>query len=243
MICARSANVEVREYDCRSRLQAGINDSDIEKVMNSWLSSRPLNRREFTLLSRGFEYTDEPDCRKFYATCRSKLVGVSVFDPIYRDGQVEAYSETMARAARSAPKGTRDILLLSALEKLANENIRYVSLGLSPLERIAEIAPQTENLRRSRFTAGWFDFAYRKLNGIVFNFQGLSFKKSRYVGDLKTGNSSLKKIYCGFSTKFPIAEVFSAGCLTTNMGMTAVGVCALNLAGIAADAVREIIST
>ena len=239
---ARAANVEIRELDRRARREYGITDEDISELIRSWLGTRSLNHREFTFLSRPFNYGDEPDCRKFFATCRGKLVGVGVFDPIFRSGRIEAYSEVIARTPRHSPKGTRDLMLFSALDKFAAEGVEYVSLGLSPLQGVREISPQAADLRRSTFTAQWLDFTYHRLNGIVLNFKGLGFKKGRYAGSVDESQSTVSKIYCGFPTRFPIAEMMRAGCLTANISTGRLALNALNFASLGLAAVREIVS-
>jgi lysylphosphatidylglycerol synthetase-like protein (DUF2156 family) len=207
---ARASGVQVVELTRAQRADYGIQDDTIIELCNEWIRSRPAKRREFSFLSRRYNYRDEPDCRKFYALHYGKLVGLVVFDPIYKAGRINAYAEVIARTNHAAPKGTRDYLLLTAMEKMAKEGVRFVSLGLSPLAEIAIREKGTGELHRSWFTTLCFIAAYHGLDNIAFNFQGLSFKKGSFVKRPQPWEGKIEKRYCAFPTRFPVRELYRA---------------------------------
>lgn len=178
---ARAEGVSVRELNAEERRLAGISKHDIEKLVQRWLTTKVVHQGELKFLARPLRHGNESEVRKFYALHHGELCGISVYDPMYRAGEVFGYTESIVRAAPDAPKGTRDLLLCTALQHFNGEGLEKCSLGLSPLAPVPPNVEGVNSLAISRIAAYQLRVIYHLLDDIAFNFKGTEFKKSRYV--------------------------------------------------------------
>ncbi|MCH7946993.1 MAG: DUF2156 domain-containing protein [candidate division Zixibacteria bacterium] len=134
------------------------------------------------------------------------LVGTSLFFPMYENGKVFGYSEVVPKRNPAAPKGTRVGILLGAIRQFESEGIKVVSLGLSPFYKVKELYDSC-SLSNCRESAKLFEMIY-KYADFSFNYQGLSFHKSRFRGIEKA-------VYFASKKKLPVTELLKIYRLTT----------------------------
>ncbi len=178
---AEASGVKVFELDSVGRLAAGIGTADIRRLVQEWLSTRVVRHGELRFLARPLEVADEPGVRKYYALAAGELCGLAVYDPLFRNGKTIGYTESIVRVGPEAPKGTRDLLLCTALNDFSREGYRICSLGLSPLAPLPEGAGGLRAVTTCATSDATMRLLYHTLDRVAFNFKGTAFKKSRYV--------------------------------------------------------------
>jgi len=154
----------------------------LKEVSDRWLASRSLSDREIWYFARPALMEDEPDVRKMIALNREgRKIGFIFFDPTYSRGKVTGYCANIARFSPTEFKqGINDVILLSMLEKLKEEEPSTLHLGLSPFHALEEELGQTEKSS----VKGLFKFLYKRGNKI-YNFKNIGFHKERYCGTQK----------------------------------------------------------
>ena len=167
-------------------------------------------RKEFSFLARTGVTHLPNGSRIFGGFVDGVLIGYSVFDPLYKNGEIIGYSEVVPKRSSSAPKGTRVYILLKAMEEFAREGKQKISLGLSPLEAIEKYDIET-GFADSKLTRFMLK-TLRNSGGNFFNFKGLSFHKSRFGGETEP-------VYCAFKTLLPIDGLLGIYQLTTNYSL------------------------
>lgn len=164
----------------------------IVKLSDDWVKRR--GGREFSFLTRPFLCQEERDVRFFTAYQEGRLVGFSLFDPMYRKGKVVGYYHNVDRIAEDAPHGTSAYIILKAMEVFQKEHVAIISLGLSPLFRLRE------QYKHRKFTADALWFTYHKLN-FLYPFQGNASHKKKFTGEQKpvffssTQGNSLRELF------------------------------------------------
>ncbi|MCK5811027.1 MAG: DUF2156 domain-containing protein, partial [Cocleimonas sp.] len=127
--CQRE-NVEVEEIDLYQCKQI----EEIKLLSASWLKSK--GGKQLSFLNRPFLYQNETDTRCFVARQHNKLVGVTVFDPLYRNGKVYGYYHNIDRILENVPHGVSPYLILAAMDVFRQEKVEILSLGMSPLYQL-----------------------------------------------------------------------------------------------------------
>ncbi len=129
---ARNKGVTVRA----SRQETAAERDALRRCLADWLGRRGLPPMHFLV-----ECDILPlllDRRLFVAERAGEVIGFLVASPIpRRDGWL---IEQIIRGRR-APNGTNELLLDTAINALAEEGARYVTLGLSPLSRAVPQQP------------------------------------------------------------------------------------------------------
>jgi phosphatidylglycerol lysyltransferase len=169
--CEREG-VEVREQ-CISQCQ---NIEEIKKLSDEWLKEK--GGHELTFLTRSFKMVKEEDVRYFWAYQNDRLIAFAVFDPIYENGNVVGYYHNFDRISKDVPHGTSAYIILEAMKQFQQDNIRFVSLGLSPLYKLGDKYPH------NHFTRLSLQFAFLKLN-FLYPFQGNASHKKKFNGNRK----------------------------------------------------------
>ncbi len=170
--CQRE-NVTVKEQaieDCE-------NTEEIKALSKHWLEKK--GGQEYSFLVRPLRYTNDKDARYFWAYKNDKLIGLAVFDPIYKDGKVIGYYHNMDRINDNAPHGTSAFIILKAIEIFQQEAVQYVSLGMSPLCLQRGLSNEF-NYRRYTRKAFWY--AFDKLN-FIYPFKGNASHKNKFNGE------------------------------------------------------------
>jgi phosphatidylglycerol lysyltransferase len=166
---ARKAGVEVIEQDLLS-----VDVKEVSEVSEEFL--RRKGGRELALLTRPFEYREQPDVRFFWARRNGELLGFATFDPLYKNGRVYGYYRDITRCKHSAPNGTPDLITTTAIEQFKREGREVLKLGFSPLCLLAD-----EPFHASRLLRWLFEYGY-KYGELSYGFKGLAFHKKYYRG-------------------------------------------------------------
>lgn len=171
----KRAGIEVIESRVDQLDSFGISVSDMEKISTIWLS-RKKHQGELSFLIRPLTFVDEPGVRYFFMFYKNSLVGFSTFDPIYRDGTVEAYCPNHARYDISRiPTGHSFYVNMIAVRKFQREGIKRLALGLSPLAGNLD-----SEYADSRLLKVMFRLAHKKMTWLGFS--GLTLHKAQYKG-------------------------------------------------------------
>ncbi|MGE3802938.1 MAG: GNAT family N-acetyltransferase [Candidatus Kapaibacterium sp.] len=165
---ARNKGVEVEEWP----KEKALNHPELQQCLNEWLDDRPFPPLHFLVepqtLDRLF------DRRVFVAEWNQKVVGFVLLSPVpLRNGWLV---EQFVRR-RAAPNGTVELLLDQAIRTISGEGYTYVTLGLAPLSRRANITATNPPL--IRFLFGWLRLHGRRF----YKFDGLDFFKAKFSPD------------------------------------------------------------
>lgn len=155
------------------------NISEIKTLSENWLSNK--GGSEYSFLVRPLKYEKENNVRYFWAYKDKKLVGVATFDPIYSDKKIVAYYHNIDRLSDTAPHGTSASIVLHAIEVFKQENVEYISLGMSPLSLQKGYSNE---LKFNKFTRKGFWYAFENLN-FIYPFQGNASHKGKFNGNKK----------------------------------------------------------
>lgn len=194
---AKRNNIDVREIFNRHELQFSTHGYEKNTNSNYHLG---LHAKEYAFLSRPINKANEKDVRIFGGFQNNRLVSYSLFDPMYNNGKIIGYAEVISRQVTSAPKGSRTHTLLQAMSQFAQEDIACVNIGLLPFY----LKEKEKNSFKSSSNKV-IDFIFTNLyksSPFVSNFEGLSFHKSRYRGNLipkyfaTNSNSPYKTLHC-----------------------------------------------
>lgn len=152
------------------------NIDKIKALSSIWLKSKGGDGLGF--LVRPFRFEKEKGVRYFWAYQDKELIGMAVFDPIYRDNKIVAYYHNIDRIIETAPHGTSATILLAAIDIFQQEGVEMVSLGMSPL-----YVPNglKNEFNYHPFTRKAFRYAFEKLN-FLYSFKGNLTHKKKFGG-------------------------------------------------------------
>ncbi len=166
---ARNKHVEITEHSSRN---APPND-ELQVVLDGWLRGRPIPAMHF--LVEPYTLSHFEDRKIFRAERDGCAVGFLVASPIpLRSGWL---IEQIVRLP-DAPNGTAELLLQHAMARLDAAGAAFVTLGLSPLSRRAELADATQP-RWHR----WVMDGVRRFGQPFYNFDGLDAFKAKFQPD------------------------------------------------------------
>ncbi len=120
------------ERDGYSVVPTTSTDPILQRLNNQWQQSHSI-RREYSFLSRPFTSDDDQDVQAFLLKNEEGFYGFVTFDPLYLDGKILSYELQHQRVVKDAPKGAADFLIAKAIVLLRDNDVKEVSLGLSPL--------------------------------------------------------------------------------------------------------------
>ncbi len=166
---AKKEKVEVFE-----RRISELPPEQVKAISDDWLTRKGGEEAKF--VTRPLVLEDEPDVRYFWAQKDGKILGMTIFDPLYHDGKATGYYHNIARTSGEAPHGTSDLMNVTAIEKFKAEGLSIVTLGLSPLSKLED-----KDLRFRPALRHVFRFMHKHCNHI-YPFKGNFFHKSRYCG-------------------------------------------------------------
>jgi len=155
---ARAKGVEVRLL-ASAELQDTARETrrGIDALIQRWLRSRKMAPLAFLVAVHPFSFSEER--RYFVAERDGAVVGFLAVVPVFARGGW--FLEDLLRDPR-APNGTTELLVDAAMKHLAQEGIRYATLGLAPLAGVG----------------GWLGSAGRLGSGL-YDFRGLHRFKAR----------------------------------------------------------------
>lgn len=164
---SKKEGVEVKELPFDA-----INPGEFQAVNENWLSRK--GGSEYIGLTRPLRVEDKQDVRYFWAFKGERLIGFAFFDPMYRDGKIYGYIHNIARLDDTCPNGTNDLIILTAVEKMQQEGLEVVSLGLSPLAGIED-----KTLPCHKGISKILQFMFKNCE-FVYPFKGNFFHKEKY---------------------------------------------------------------
>jgi len=169
--CLRE-KVEVEEID----LAQCDEIKNIKVLSREWLKNK--GGKELFFLNRPFLYEKETDSRCFIAKQNGKLIGISVFDPFYRDNKVLGYYHNIDRIVNDAPHGVSPFLILAALEVFRQEKVEILSLGMSPLYQLGA------EFNYNKISRKVLRYSYKNMN-FLYPFKGNIAHKKKFSGEQK----------------------------------------------------------
>lgn len=166
---ARNKGLSVSEWP----IEDAADNERLRECLAAWLDSKGLPPLHFVI---------EPDTlsrlenrRIFVATRGGVIEGFLLLSPIpTRNGWL---TEQFPHRP-SAPNGTVESMMDAAMRALAEEGCGYITLGLSPLSKRADVAP-FDNPFWVRILLAWM----RKHAQRFYNFKGLDNFKSKLIPD------------------------------------------------------------
>ena len=162
--------VEIKELDLSQ-----CNDiAEIKSLSKSWLKSK--GNKSLYFLNRPFLYQHETDTRCFVARQHGKLIGITVFDPLYRAGKVIGYYHNIDRIAENAPHGVSPFLVLEAMDVFRQEKVETLSLGMSPLYQLGA------EFNYNKISRKVLRFSYKNMN-FLYPLQGNANHKRKFAGE------------------------------------------------------------
>lgn len=166
---ARNKGVVIREW---TRDEAH-NNSKLRRCLDAWFTLKGLPPLHFVIEPETLERLENR--RIFVAERNDDVEAFLILSPIpERNGWL---TEQFPHHPK-APNGTVELMMDTAIRKLADEGFDYVTLGLSPLSKRAKIEP-FDNPAWLRFMLAWF----RKHGQRFYNFDGLDAFKSKMTPD------------------------------------------------------------
>lgn len=163
---ARNKKVVVTEW----KIERAHDNPLLVEVLQEWLASKGLPPLAFLVEPNTLARL--VDRRVFVAEQDEKIVGFLLLSPIaQRNGWL---FEQFIHRPGVAPNGTVELMIDTAMRKLAEENYDYVTLGLAPLSKRAKIEP-FENPLWLRLLLAWM----RKHGQRFYNFDGLDAFKAK----------------------------------------------------------------
>lgn len=172
--CEREG-VEVKELS----IEQCQNIDEIKALSETWLESK--GGAEFGFLVRPLRFEKETDVRYFWAFKDNKLIAFATFDPMYSKGKIVGYYHNIDRLGENAPHGTSALIVLKAIEVFKQEEVEFVSLGMSPLYLQRGMALE---FNHHHFTRKAFWYAFEKLN-FLYPFKGNASHKNKFNGEKK----------------------------------------------------------
>ena len=168
---------------------------EIESIRNlskEWLKNK--GGKELFFLNRPFLYENETGSRCFIAKQDEKLLGIAVFDPLYRNKKILGYYHNVDRISNTAPNGVSPFLILEAMDIFRQEKVEILSLGMSPLYQLGA------EFNYNKISRKVLRYSYKNMN-FLYPFKGNISHKKKFAGEQKrvyfcsTKGNSLWKIF------------------------------------------------
>lgn len=157
-----------------------VSPSRVESVSEAWRKTRTVKRKEVRFLNRPIVMQDEPDVRKFFFVSPENEVLAFIFlDPLYRGGEKVGYVTAIKRRHPDAPQYAEQAIMKSIIERLQEEGVAELKLGLSPMAWIED-----DEFTSSAWTRWLFQstFQSRWVNRYFYNVVGHADYKRRFRG-------------------------------------------------------------
>ena len=195
----RARNEAKREGITIKEETAGTLDrKEIEELSARWISTKKVNDREIWIYARRPVLEHEEDVRKFVAYDKEgHVAGFVFYDPMYRDGKVYGYAANISRSDEKKYGRLATAINMEAAEKFKAEGKEVLNLLLAPFVKL--------NLGKYNddFGVKLFFKLSAKYGNNIYNFQGLSFHKSKYRGNEKP-------VYYASNSLWPSNDVYLA---------------------------------
>jgi lysylphosphatidylglycerol synthetase-like protein (DUF2156 family) len=169
-------------YVVRESAINALDRDEIKAVSDAWRSGRPNSSREVSFATRPMVFEDEPDVRAFFLfDTHDRILGFSIFDPIYEAGRVVGYLAQQSRHRPDIASLADYIIKARAIEAFRREGRNWLDLGLAPIAYIEDkdFAPNKNWLVRRTFK---FVYNNALFNRFFYPLQGLELHKRQYRG-------------------------------------------------------------
>ena len=175
-----------------------IDHEALEEISQRWIGTKKVNDREIWIYARRPVFEYEEDVRKFIAYDKDgRILGFVFYDPMYRDGKVFGYSANISRCDEQRYGKLATAVNMTAAETFKAEGKEVLNLLLAPFMK----------LEAGKFNDDWGTKLFFKLSvrygNEIYNFNGLSFHKSKYRGDEKP-------LYYASNSLFPSNDIYLA---------------------------------
>ena len=158
-----------------------VEDSEVEAVSEAWRKTRTVKRKEVRFLNRPIVLNDEPDVRKFFLfDADNRIVAFVFLDPLFREGKTIGYVTSIKRRLPDSPIYSEQAIMKAIIEKLKQENVSILKLGLSPCAWIEPSGYRESNWLRWLFKKS---FESPLVNRRAYNMQGHAKYKRRFRGN------------------------------------------------------------
>lgn len=169
---ARREGISIREEDIEK-----VNPAELAELTRKWLGGKKVNEREIWLYARRPIMTAEPGVRKFVAYDREgHVAGYAFYDPMYRDGKVFGYAANILRCDEQRFGRLITAIHMEAMDKFKPEGVERLNLCLAPF-----VGLDRGKFNDDRGVKIFFAWS-AKYGNSIYNFDGLSFHKSKYRG-------------------------------------------------------------
>ena len=147
-----------------------VHPDQVEEVSEAWRKTRTVKQKEVRFLNRPIVLEDEPDVRKFFLFSPEDQLQAFVFlDPLYRDGDLIGFVTCIKRRHPDAPMYSEQAIMKHIIEKLQQEKVQELKLGLSPMAWLDDDQFKnsylTSRLFKHCFGAGWVNRYFYHLKG------------------------------------------------------------------------------
>lgn len=166
----RKAGVTVCEYLPMEKRQPEI-EAQIDEITKEWLTTKKSH--EELIFTLGGPGLDNPnDKRYFYGVTEDgRMQGFIVFLPFM---QKKGFYADVTRRRPDAPRGTMETIMYDAFQKMKEDQVQWVSMGLAPLAHLDK-----EDDKGNKPLAAFFSIIHDHFNG-VYDFENLSRAKQKY---------------------------------------------------------------
>lgn len=172
---ARREGLLIREEDIET-----VNRDELDAVSAAWRGTKKVNDREIWLYARRPLFVREEGVRKFVAYDRDgHVAGFVFYDPIYQNEQVIGYAANISRCDELRFGRLATAIHMEAIEVFRREGAQTLNLCLAPFVKL-----DGGRFNDDPVSKKFFELSARYGNNI-YNFQGLSFHKSKYRGQEK----------------------------------------------------------
>jgi lysylphosphatidylglycerol synthetase-like protein (DUF2156 family) len=175
-----------------------VNRQELAAVSGSWIGSKKVNDREIWIYARRPVFETEEDVRKFVGYNKDgQVAGFVFYDPMYRNGKIIGYSANISRCDERRYGRLATAIHMEAIERFKTEGVEILNLCLAPFVK----------LNSGQYNDDWGSKAFFALSArygnSIYNFQGLSFHKSKYRG-------SENYIYYASNSLVPSNDIYLA---------------------------------
>jgi lysylphosphatidylglycerol synthetase-like protein (DUF2156 family) len=131
---SRRLGVEVEELDLE-QLAGAAAERELAAIDAAWVRSKGalVKQMEFMVGERGGR--GAPLRRVFVARCDGRAIAYVTYSPCF--GERPGWLYDLTRRLPDSPPGTVELIFHTALERLREENCRWLHLGLTPLVGLA----------------------------------------------------------------------------------------------------------
>ncbi len=191
---ANREGIVIRE---ESKIES-VSREQLDAVSSRWIGGKKVSDREIWIYARRPVFGPEEDVRKFVAYDRDgRVAGFVFYDPIYRAGNVVGYSANISRCDEGKYGRLSTAVHMAAMDVFKPEGREVMNLCLCPFVKL-EGGKFNDDIGARLF----FKLSVKYGNDI-YNFNGLSFHKSKYRG-------SEKYLYFASNNFLPSNDIYLA---------------------------------